>query len=105
MKWEPIKERIASLVYDAISQSRDWETDSIILVDLLSTDFGLLKNRDSYELKVEYAKKAADVINKWDIRMARKLFDLFPDYAPKSLRNKQLFAEYDNDGDWAIFAN
>ena len=106
MKWEKVKKFVASNVYNVIIQGRDWEnTCPIILIDLInsSVDLNSLKSGSLLSDRIfqTYADYAVDIIMNWDIRCASKLRDLFG--FPPSLNKGILVAEYDEDGDWAIF--
>ena len=47
-------------------------------------------------------KQAWDIIEKWDIRLASELFEIFPSIIPKKYRGKSCTAEYNENGNWII---
>lgn len=100
MKWEIVKKNVISGVRTEIL--RDWEHSTKITLDLIACNFETKKGKSRSEVLEIYADKAADIINNWDIRGTERLRHLFPKYFPKSLKGK-LIADYDEQGDWAIY--
>lgn len=97
MKWETVKKHVAANLYTVISQGRDHELLSTMLLDMISSGKFQL-SRDAFPA---YADKAVEVVMAWDIRCAGKLRELFPWAFPRSLQGKsRLIAEYDEAGDW-----
>ncbi len=43
------------------------------------------------------------IIENWDIRLAKQLFDLFPSCIPKKHRGETPTAEYNEGGNWIVF--
>lgn len=103
MKWEKVKDAVGSLIYTSIVNGN---TDIMpqILIDNMFMERPAKETIHHYKLFPKYADFSYNVVQKWDIRMAGKLRELFPDYFPKSLKNGKLVAEYDDDGDWSILA-
>lgn len=104
MKWDTIKKQVAAEVHSVIMQARNLDTDAEILIDLVASNFEILRGLQLWELRKAYADKAAAVIDNWDVRAAEKLRDLFTGAFPRSLRKGRLVAEYDEKGDWVVFA-
>ena len=50
-------------------------------------------------------EQAWKIIENWDIRMAAKLFEIFPNIISKKYHNKPFVAEYDDKGNWVIIFN
>ncbi len=42
------------------------------------------------------------IIKNWDIRCAKKLFEVFPNIIPKKYRGTMPMADYDINGNWII---
>lgn len=112
MKWDRVLSDVADGVWSMIIEARSWEIEATIMQDLLACNFKLPANVETtpgwahrgYDIRKLYADKAREVIMAWDIRMAGKLRELFPGHFPRSLRAGPLQADYDGDGDWAIWA-
>ncbi len=47
-------------------------------------------------------QKAWEICENWDIRMAGKLFEIFPGILPKKFRGQKFVAEYNSSGNWII---
>ncbi len=107
MKWENVKQTVGRGVYTVISEARSEEVRAIALVDMLSSNFQVLRElspdrKHAHEILKAYADKAWDIIQNWDIREAGKLRDLFPDFFPRSLQKGRLQAGYDDKGNWDV---
>lgn len=50
----------------------------------------------------ELQKKCEDIIDAWDIRMAKKLIDLFPNCIPTRFHNRTPKADYNEKGEWVL---
>lgn len=50
----------------------------------------------------EWYKAGEEIISRWDIRMVKKLVEIFPAIVPKKYRNGTFIADYDDNGDWSI---
>ena len=103
MKWDKILRNIAADVRAAVLHMTG-DTIGIILADLVASYYQVLRDegkthREAVEI---YADKAYDHVMEWDIRACGRLRDLFPQFWPKSLMG-ELVAEYDDDGDWALY--
>ena len=62
-----------------------------------------LSNSKWKENLSELEKKAFNIINKWDIRLAKKLIDFFPNIVDKKYRNKIPNCFIGDDGEWWVF--
>ena len=101
MKYEKVKEHIGRELYSMIIEGRDPNILATILIDKCLT--GKPKKFRYCETWKEYADFAWGIVQNWDIRMIGKLREIFPYHFPKTLQKGNLVAEYDEDGDWAIF--
>lgn len=99
MKWETIKKRVASNLYTQIIEGRSWEAMSDILLDIAFSNTP--RHYSHYHFK-EYADKAYEIVMNWDIRSVGRLRNLFPQYFPKSLREGNLIAFYDEKDCWQV---
>lgn len=100
MKWDKVKKHVAANLYTVISQGRDTELLTTMLIDMISSEEFQL-SRDAFPV---YADKAVEVVMAWDIRCVGQLRDLFPWAFPVSLRKGGLVIAYDSDEDWAVNA-
>lgn len=106
MKWNKIKDTVARGVYTQIKDCRSYDTMAVILIDKclgLGAKPKLCSNLHNEVFK-EYADKAWDVVQNWDVRCVGRLRDLFPQHFPPSLLKGNLVACYDQDGEWSIAA-
>jgi hypothetical protein len=105
MKWEKIKNAVASEVAGAVQQGRHAQEE--ILADLVASDFDVLRQlseKDKWHgpIREAYANQVYKRIKNWDIRAVNRLRDLFQNAFPRSLQKGSLLAELDDDGDWAV---
>ena len=105
MKYETILKRVAGDVHAiimrggivAIGGSKQYDA-------AVAAMFNAVAERVRFDDSLKaLADRAADIILAWDVRMVGKLRELFPDQFPKSLQKGKLTADYDDDGDWAVF--
>ncbi len=54
------------------------------------------------ENALEIREKAWKIIENWDIRIATKLFEIFPSIIAKKYHSRSFTAGYDEKGDWII---
>lgn len=101
-KWETIKDK----AIDFVAGKSIWDCcykNQVALVSLameatIGKDYNWKKSTE------ELRQQAITIINNWDIRMAKKLVDLFPEIIPERLRDKPItcyMADNDN-ADWMI---
>ena len=102
MKWETIKQQVGGQLRESILRGSG-ESYSLILVDLVDSNFAAKRGKASFEVITLYADKAQEVIDHWDVRMVGRLRELFPDFFPRSLKHGPLIAEYDDAGDWQVY--
>lgn len=104
MKWETVKDKVAREVYTAIIEGRDWNTMSIILMDLVGSSFEIHKGKTQHEVVKAYADKAWDIIQAWDVRCVSSLRELFPRCFPASLRTGGLvcYMADNENSDWMV---
>ncbi len=57
--------------------------------------------KGSFELCKRVENEGVKIIERWDIRMARQLIDIFPN-AYKQLKNKQFQIDTDENGNWVL---
>lgn len=47
--------------------------------------------------------EAHKIVDKWDVRSAGKLIELFPEALPKKYQNAKFDVDMDEDGEWKIY--
>lgn len=98
--WDNLKQRIARDVYSSINIYNQNAMTSILLEHLHNPtqDF-----RSECQKSLAYLKnKAYDIVMAWDIRMAKTLFNIFPNSVGKTLREGNIVADYDEKGRWVL---
>ena len=103
MKYEIIKRRIAIDVGATILRGGDMGGGIRAYEAAITAVFDSIAERRPYKESIgALADKVVTIINNWDVRQVGRLRELFPDSFPKSLSKGQLFADYDEQGNWAI---
>jgi hypothetical protein len=89
MKWEVIKITVARGVFNQCLQCLG-DMPSLMLLDLVASDFAAARGRHSHEIATAYAEKAFERVMDWDVRCVGRLREIFPQHFPESLRTGRL---------------
>ena len=100
MRWEAVKRKVADAVYTGIKYQRyNMDAQAAAMMDAIA------ERRTVQESAADLADRCHKIIMGWDVRMAPKLRDLFPEHFPPSLRGGKLAAymEDSEDSPWILY--
>lgn len=101
-KWHLIRE---AAVYELAGMSGSFFVDSVVYAGLFQSIEQQLSGQPRKSWRVnakEILEKAQDIIDHWDIRLAAKLIELFPNIVAEKYRGKSFACDIDDKGVWCL---
>lgn len=101
-RWERIRNEAA---YELARLSGSWFAGSAVYAGLFQSIEQQMTGqpRKSWrENAKEILEKAQDIIDHWDIRLAAKLIELFPNIIAKKYRGQEFTCDMNERGDWCL---
>ena len=106
IKWETIKANAEREFFNRAGGNKSTigygqEQDQAYFLALLVA-VNMTPPQSPIELAKDWIEKGCKLIRQWDVRMVRKLMELFPTCVPKFCHTQPIAADYDESGDWVV---
>jgi len=92
-KWEPLRKRIACDLFHRVMSPDADAGVAALLASVFGRGEGEPWKKTWFSRLEELANEARDRVMKWDVRLAGRLLELFPEYIPKKYQGKSLTAD------------
>jgi len=102
IKWDRLKELASRSI---VQRSHNWLANSTCyyaLIACIEQQITGEKRKNWRENTKDMTEKAIDIIQRWDVRKAGKLVQLFPEIVPKKYVNTIPVCDMDEKGDWCL---